>query len=181
MKTKAFTLIEVMVVLSILAIIAILAYNFFGGTMRDASMKQAATQLYRALQTIDDGATLEEIKTGQTWASYDLEDLVTAGHIKSVPTPPSASICDGACGGMYSFMFVDGYEDYDNNGQSDDVFIIGDLSHEFCGIFSDTHGLQGMYDKALNGNTWSGWTPEPVAIWKYTATGCEIHFIHKYN
>ncbi len=55
-NNRAFTLIEVMVVLSILALIAILAYNFFGSTMKEATVSQAATKIYNDLRVISDAA-----------------------------------------------------------------------------------------------------------------------------
>ena len=42
-KMQGFTLIEVMVVLSILALVAILAYSFFGNTMKSDDMNDATS------------------------------------------------------------------------------------------------------------------------------------------
>jgi prepilin-type N-terminal cleavage/methylation domain-containing protein len=89
MKTKnAFTLIEVMVVLSILAIIAILAYNFFGSTMKEAVRKQRVTKIYNDLRTLSNAYEMYEVQEGvppfADLATYP--DIMTAGLLKAVPT-----------------------------------------------------------------------------------------------
>lgn len=81
---KAFTLIEVMVVLSILAIIAILAYNFFGGTMKEAKTSQSVTKIFNDLRNLADANTLYNMKNG--------EDIVTAGAASLVVTPNATAV-----------------------------------------------------------------------------------------
>lgn len=90
MDKRAFTLIEVMVVLSVLAIIAILAYNFFGGTMKDATLTQQVTKIKRDLQTISDAIILYESRGLGTISNVDADPslLVSTGVLKSLPTPP---------------------------------------------------------------------------------------------
>lgn len=111
MMKKAFTLIEVMVVLSILAIIAILAYNFFGGTMKDANSKQAITKIYNDLRVIDDAVSKYEIDNGTL--PPDLNTLVTSGIIKAIPQPPQ-QCWDGSGGFGYDY-----YPDYDVDMDAD--------------------------------------------------------------
>lgn len=88
MKRRAFTLIEVMVVLSILAIIAILAYNFFGSTMKEATLKQQATRIYNDLRVLSDATEKYFIDNGSYYAGGSdpaLDPLVTSGILKSRP------------------------------------------------------------------------------------------------
>ena len=86
-NNRAFTLIEVMVVLSILALIAILAYNFFGGTMKEASEKQAITKIFNDMRTLDDAYRLYQVKTGSTPSTRAV--MVSSGVLKSEPNPDS--------------------------------------------------------------------------------------------
>jgi prepilin-type N-terminal cleavage/methylation domain-containing protein len=83
-NNRAFTLIEVMVVLSILTIIAILAYNFFGSTMKEAAEKQKSVEIYRALNVLADGFDLYYAKNGTETTFWP--DLLTDGIIKSNPS-----------------------------------------------------------------------------------------------
>lgn len=85
-KNKGFTLIEVMVVLSILALIAILAYNFFGSTMKEAQIKQKTTQIFNDLRVVSDACELFYNKTGSWPTDVDGNDLVNAGIIKAMPS-----------------------------------------------------------------------------------------------
>jgi prepilin-type N-terminal cleavage/methylation domain-containing protein len=96
--THAFTLIEVMVVLSILAIIAILAYNFFGSTMKQAAVSSQATQIYRDMLAIDTAYNLAAIKTGSHWETAvqvtpitNIPTIINDGGLKAVPTPPQGA------------------------------------------------------------------------------------------
>jgi prepilin-type N-terminal cleavage/methylation domain-containing protein len=102
MKTKnAFTLIEVMVVLSILAIIAILAYNFFGSTMKEAVRKQRVTKIYNDLRTISNAYAMYEIQNGPLRTNFieGFADVLTAGLLKAVP--PTAVPQNGATNLFY--------------------------------------------------------------------------------
>lgn len=87
---KGFTLIEVMVVLSILAIIAVLAYNFFGGTMKEATLTQNAAKIADDMRVLDDGYAKHYLDASAYPANYD--ELVTDGVLKAKPTPPKSSL-----------------------------------------------------------------------------------------
>lgn len=65
-RNKGFTLIEVMVVLSVLAIIAILAYNFFGDVYKTAVKEAQVTKIINDLNTISDAFEEYERRTGTT-------------------------------------------------------------------------------------------------------------------
>lgn len=94
MMKKGFTLIEVMVVLSVLAIIAILAYNFFGGTMKEATVTQAAAKIADDMRVLDDGWNKYYIDNSAEPAN--IAALVTAGTLKAVPSPPSNGVAEAA-------------------------------------------------------------------------------------
>lgn len=89
-KNKGFTLIEVMVVLSILALVAILAYNFFGSTMKEAKLKSNVTQLKKDMQAISTAWGLYYAKNGAHPGSVDA--LVTDGQLKAAPVPPNDTV-----------------------------------------------------------------------------------------
>lgn len=186
MVKKGFTLIEVMVVLSILAIIAILAYNFFGGTMKEAQLSQKVTKVMRDMQVISDAWEQWSMDNGNYTSepSNAWVTLVSDGYLRSWPTPPSGTaICGGGtCNGMYSYLTVGSYEDYDNDGTSDAAISLEDLTTEFCTEFADRVGTT-IYDYGTEpdfGN-WGGgqWV---VFDWSgATADDCAIHLILRYN
>lgn len=101
MKTRAFTLIEVMVVLTILALIAILAYNFFGNVARDAKLSANATRLHQILRTTSDALELYHKDYGALPA--DVQDLVPAGYLKEVPKIPGEMMADGNPSDLYIY------------------------------------------------------------------------------
>lgn len=91
MKAKAFTLIEVMVVLSVLAIIAILAYNFFGSTMKEASRSQVITRTFKDITSLTrayefhlmDGRA--EFSGTHQLNGSDFYSLVANGYLRELP------------------------------------------------------------------------------------------------
>jgi len=128
-NSRAFTLIEVMVVLSILALIAILAYNFFGGTMKEATLKQQTTKTYNDLRVVVDAMDLYYIKNGAYPGST--ADLVTDGYLKSLPT------------GLGTLPISIQKAMYDSTGTAtkDDVVRIGGggISDDQCKAYNDAY------------------------------------------
>lgn len=88
---QAFTLIEVMVVLSILARVAVLAYSYFGSTLREAKLTQRVTQIYETLRVLSDAEETHYMKYGSyAPAGYGAGDwgfagLVDKGILKTLP------------------------------------------------------------------------------------------------
>lgn len=96
MKRKAFTLIEAMVVLSVLAIISILAYNFFGNTIKEAKYSQAATKIFKDLNSLVSAYELH-LKDGRAAISgthqlqnADFYNLVSNGYLRQLPQQDQA-------------------------------------------------------------------------------------------
>lgn len=146
-NTRAFTLIEVMVVLSILALIAILAYNFFGGVMKEATLKQQVTKVYNDLRILSDATAKYEMDNGSVGAiDTSIGTLVTAGIIKSLPTTPVAILTSGNESEVYDFR-----EDYDCLGPAsiqfennagcvqDDAFRLRYVTDEFCKAYNEAY------------------------------------------
>lgn len=52
MRRRGFTLIEILVVLSLLALVAVLAYGYFGDIYREVRSKQAASKIHRDLTAV---------------------------------------------------------------------------------------------------------------------------------
>lgn len=81
-RFRGFTLIEVMIVLSILAVISVLAYNHFGTVSAEAKDKQLAAKLYSDFQMYDDAIEMLSLKLGRDpiatgnggFGSLDLDD-----------------------------------------------------------------------------------------------------------
>ena len=140
-RNKGFTLIEVMVVLSILAIIAILAYNFFGSTMKEATLKQQVTKLYNDLRTFDDAAALYFTKNGSHPANIDA--LVSAGIIKAIPAPPS-SLAAIPYDHLATYAKYPDNNDAGDTSESDRAFSLevgAGISDELCSAFNEYVGL----------------------------------------
>lgn len=113
MKTlrRGFTLIEVMVVLSILAMVAVLAYNFFGSTMKEARLSQAATKLSNDLRLLEDAYLLYEAQNGTKATGNNTTvkaTLVAANVLKSWPVPDAS-----VKGADASSVRYEVHEDYD--------------------------------------------------------------------
>lgn len=139
---RAFTLIEVMVVLGILAIIAILAYNFFGGTMKEAKQKQQLTKTYNDLRVLADAYDLAFIKSGGYPGvdEFPISTPLSEGVIKSIPT----SDLDGFV--MYGYNFS-------NPARSVMLLALTDNLAEFCTAFNQAYsGLATWWDYIGNGS-----------------------------
>lgn len=133
---RGFTLIEVMVVLSILAIIAILAYNFFGGTMREATLTQAITQIAKDMTTLNDAADKYYIEYGSKPGPFDVtfqNDLLSSGMIKAIPVPPPHT--RRPIGSGEAYWVAPDYWDFTGDGVADDVIGL-DVTVEACDAFN---------------------------------------------
>lgn len=158
-NTRAFTLIEVMVVLSILAIIAILAYNFFGSTMREAAIKQQATNLRKQIQTMEN-AFLEYVrKTGDIRPSnptFDSE-VISLGILKEIPKPdlaiktdPADSACPiaNAPGGTRGWTLY--YFDFYGGSGEEVMTHIYCVNDEVCKAYNEMYTTLGATIPAKN-------------------------------
>ncbi len=83
MKNKAFTLIEIMVVIAIIATLSALIYASFNST-RSRSRDQKRVSDVHEIQLV-----LEQYFNRNHFYPIQLQDLVTAKFIASIPTPPS--------------------------------------------------------------------------------------------
>lgn len=92
MKTprRGFTLIEVLVVLTVLALVAALAYTLFDQVTQDAKKKQWATKVHNDLRTLAEGYELYRMKNGTLPAAVEYRgaSLVSAGVLKALIPPP---------------------------------------------------------------------------------------------
>lgn len=135
MKKNAFTLIEVMVVLSVLAIIAILAYNFFGSTMKEAKVKQRATQIYNEMNAIATAVELYYVKNG-TYPSdlaAGIDQLVADGQLKApIYKPPQDTV---SAAKNYD-LYVEDYN-YCGGGSADVLLWVSDyVNDDVCAKFN---------------------------------------------
>lgn len=137
MKNRhAFTLIEVLVVLSILALVAILSYNFFGGTMRDAAAVQGATKAYNDMRVISDALDLFELKTGAPLAGSSLAPLVDGGYLKSLPTMTSSMALNPAVAG---YIYDSAMSDLDVDGDDDSYIATENVTMDICKAFNEKY------------------------------------------
>ena len=113
-------------------IIAILAYNFFGGTMKEAKASQEATKYYNDGRVLTDAYDLYELKNPSWnrsltsgWPS--LADLVSGGYLKAAPT--------GANGGSYT-RYMD-YMDFGGPSASNEALVeMEGISDEACRLYN---------------------------------------------
>lgn len=150
-NNRAFTLIEVMVVLSILALIAILAYNFFGNTMKEATIKQAATQYNRAFSTISTALEVYTLDNGGTFPTSKASGsalagvLVTGGYIKAMPVVDYDDL-EWYCTGM---------EDMGGPTTTEECQIYANtLNKDICEQLNESWGLpKAVYDYTAKGDS----------------------------
>lgn len=139
-KNKGFTLIEVMVVLSILAIIAILAYNFFGNTMKEARLKQQVTKYLNDMRILTDAQEMHFLKFGDYTTEEGNEptgagsELVADGILKAVPTPAAAVTTSFALG--YAFYRDEGAMGGPTVALDDSWYRNGIISEDFCKAYN---------------------------------------------
>jgi prepilin-type N-terminal cleavage/methylation domain-containing protein len=187
LNRRAFTLIEVMVVLSILAIIAILAYNFFGSTMKSATTTQTAVKVYNDLVAISGAAELYAIDNGALPAGNNgqVEALILdGGYLKSWPVSPSS-------GGDY--FYANAMDDMDGGAVADDVIYTNNFSDDVCVEFMsryasglgtlqsaqwDYEGNTDQYPGAVLGK---GANVYGIKWSTADVDKCEIHMVMSYN
>lgn len=137
---RAFTLIEVMVVLSILAIIAILAYNFFGSTMKDASLTTEVVKVHNGLRVLADAHQEYIRKNGQDVPGHlDSNDgsMLTYFDVKSLPPEPKDNYQDFS-GGRTAAHNDYNYDPANRNmnpaagSTNDGLFNFAIVTDEFC-------------------------------------------------
>lgn len=187
-NSRAFTLIEVMVVLSILAIIAILAYNFFGNTMKEASIKQATTKVYNDLRVMADAVEMYKIKNGVYPPHYQMGDLVTDGQLKARPIGDVNWALNGGSPADYEIAVNgDVYYDMDGNG-IEDFFLTGYFfKQELCEAFNRAYSAPPLNDGTIYDYFSSGPPGKtlPVLAMSDTATfmssGCIIIWMLEYK
>ena len=141
-SNRAFTLIEVMVVLSILAIIAILAYNFFGSTMKEAKLSQAATKSYKEMGAI--GAAYEKyyldngVEPDSGSPANARADLLNGGYLKSWPSADQTLKGSGCVAGSVTYEMYSDWDDFrdadgvGNTEWDDPAVSLGPVGLEVC-------------------------------------------------
>lgn len=148
---RAFTLIEVMVVLSVLAIIAILAYNFFGGTIKEASLKQMAVQLGKDMATIENTyheymritGSEPDLSSDAARATYK-QAVVDLGIVRQWPVPhedwlnPSGTCASTRSPGGPLGWFL-GYTNYAGDATADFAYYMFCLRPDLCAKFNELY------------------------------------------
>lgn len=175
MKKAAFTLIEVMVVLSILAIIAILAYNFFGSTMKEAKVKQAVTKFQRDLELLTQAVDLYHSKNG-TYPS-NMNALLSDGVLSAEPLQPQFG---WSFGGDYELV-MGGYDDLDmGTATEEDVWYTNTTSEDVCKGLNEAWGLGSVvwnYTGAANSFTGKGDSKGVCTSWWDGAPPTDDYYI----
>ena len=144
-EKRAFTLIEVMVVLSILAIIAILSYNFFGSVIKEAVDTSAATQINKEIMQISDAWHQYRLQNNNAWPGGSststhaaiVSDLVGSGLLKAWPTPPTSAHNGGAAG--YQYRINSSWTDFLDDGVGDVTIDMWDVTLDVCSEFNSRY------------------------------------------
>jgi prepilin-type N-terminal cleavage/methylation domain-containing protein len=151
---RAFTLIEVMLVLAILALVAILAYSFFGGVVGDTKTSKGATQRYNDLRVlsdcgekhlIDTGEYLDEVDSADAYIK-DISQLYSSVYLNAPLVPPQ-EIFDpnGTLAATYNYRLVDAiYANYGGPAGFDASFRLTDMTLDACQLFYDRYSSLGV-------------------------------------
>lgn len=141
-RKAAFTLIEVMVVLSILAIIAILAYNFFGSTMKEAKSTQMAAQVFKELTDLSNAFEMYLIDNsslpvgGLIGVQVQPTDAVMES-LKSLPENKRTSngwVVDNA-----GYVLSIGGANLTGSPTNDDYLYISGMPYDVCKVFNEKY------------------------------------------
>jgi prepilin-type N-terminal cleavage/methylation domain-containing protein len=150
---RAFTLIEVMVVLSILAI---LAYNFFGSTIKEARLSADASKIYNDLTALAMAYEKIMIETGSYIVPTGSPDVtmidaipqfLNEGGLKAIPAPPpSGEDLLSTNPWPYAYGILAG-DEVDLGGPTltaDPALYLTDLDEELCDLYNEKYSEVGL-------------------------------------
>jgi prepilin-type N-terminal cleavage/methylation domain-containing protein len=153
---RAFTLIEVMVVLSILAIIAILAYNFFGNTMKEARLSADATKIYNDLTAIATAYEKIMMETGSYIIPTGNPDVtgisafpefLNEGGLKAIPAPPASGedlLSINIWPYAYGILAGDNVDLGGPTVATDPALNLPDVDSELCDFYNEKYSEVGL-------------------------------------
>lgn len=148
---KAFTLIEILVVLSLLALIAILAYNLFGNTMKDAQISRDATLIVKDMQSFSDAFEKYVVDNKAEPAAANLKSHTTMhgswieDYLRQIPQPPASAETTG-CDTTYNYALSMRVWSYPNEATTaNDVYVTlqcidDDTCREINGMYAPSIG-----------------------------------------
>lgn len=167
-----------MVVLSVLAIIAILAYNFFGGTMKEARTKWAATKIYNDMRQIEDALALYHNDNGSyptltAEPDYNgLQSLVAGGYLKSVPVQLESTV-------TYALRGFSGSAVWNADGAGSADYILHtattNITEDICKAINNT------YTSVVDIPAPSAASPnvQPLICWNYSGDAANVYRVSK--
>lgn len=195
MKTRrGFTLIEVMVVLSLLAMITVLAYNFFGNTMREARLRQAATKFYNDFRILSDAMDEFYRRNGRLPTAAEVNGdkiLVTSGILKAMPTPDLSWKDSTDYGAASVYEWSSSYDNMDGVGAHDSTWLYYYVPNELCAEFNSRYAAPPLddgtvFDYQAAGSQYPGENlgrhHRVYGIkWVTTDSTCELEWVTQYN
>lgn len=167
---KGFTLIEVMVVLSVLAIIAILAYNFFGSTMKEAVKSKCKTEIINKAHQYEEAIAIYESKYGTTLPNILTEAafityFIDTGILKGLDVRYPSEGCY-IPGETSYFDYRVNSLDTGGTAAGDDFIQLNSLPYDICvEIHDENAGTTGGYDWDVEGVDYTGPAPMYCEHW----------------
>ncbi len=175
-NNRAFTLIEVMVVLSVLAIIAILAYGFFGNIYKEAIDKKVAVEVHKELVAYADAALEYERRTGSLPGAFSISSvnangiaLLGEGVMRTIPGNK------GGAGWVQSGRYYQyGLTDLKCGTAANDFYVsITGINNEACQIYNDTFSTNLVGQMPGNQPALLGFLPDTT--YAYNGGPCKVY------
>lgn len=136
---RAFTLIEVMVVLSILAIIAILTYSFFGSVVKEAKLKHEVAVIEKSLLELQAAYDLYIMKNpNAAVGTGNVESLAFTSELKTIPPFGATEYWSNAVVADPEYALY--CSDWDSQGACDDYIVYRSwASNEACNLLNEKY------------------------------------------
>jgi prepilin-type N-terminal cleavage/methylation domain-containing protein len=138
MGEGGFTLVELLVVITIIGIVVATLIGIFGNPLQDASTRNAGSQVGNHLRSINDGANYFFART--TVRATTMADLTTGANatLTTPPVPPSFARVQGHAGTYAYVINTTAYTQW-RTAAADTVAVLEGLTDDVCRMFNEMY------------------------------------------